>query len=112
MQQMAARDAGSGPMRGAQGPGAQPPAGATGQHPPTATMSKETEGRAASPQDVQRQTLGEPPAAQQSQTPGPDAAERRAAAMEAFNRAMKLDMQGDERGCLSAIEEIRRLSGQ
>ena len=75
-------------------------------------MSKETEGRAASPQDVQRQTLGEPPAAQQSQTPGPDAAERRAAAMEAFNRAMKLDMQGDERGCLSAIEEIRRLSGQ
>lgn len=77
-----------------------------------AAMSKETEGRAASPQDMQRQAVGQPPAAQQTQPSGPDVADRKAAAMEAFNRALMFDQQGNESGCLSAIEEIRRLSSE
>jgi len=50
---MAVSDAGSGPTGARQAPtaGAQ-----KGQHPATSLMSKETEGKAASPEDVQRQT--------------------------------------------------------
>ena len=51
--QMAVSDAGSGPT------GARPAPTAgdqKGQHPATSLMSKETEGKATSPEDVQRQT--------------------------------------------------------
>ena len=50
--QLAATDAGSGPT------GARPAPTAgdqKGQHPPTSLTSKETEGKATSPEDVQRQ---------------------------------------------------------
>ena len=50
---MAVSDAGSGPT------GARPAPTAgdqKGQHPATSLMSKETEGKATSPEDVQRQT--------------------------------------------------------
>jgi hypothetical protein len=151
-QQMAARDAGSGPTSGTTGsttgqagtqaqhpPTAtmsretegkaaspqdvqrqtmgQPPAAQQGQqggtqeqHPPTATMSRELEGKAASPQDVQRQTMGQPPAAQQGQQQaGRDTAGQQSAAMDALNRARMLDQQGNETGCMNAVEEAKRL---
>jgi hypothetical protein len=51
--QMAVSDAGSGPTGARQ----EPTAGdRKGQHPATSLMSKETEGKATSPQDVQHQT--------------------------------------------------------
>jgi hypothetical protein len=51
--QMAVGDAGSGPTGARQ----EPTAGdQKGQHPATSLMSKETEGKATSTQDVQRQT--------------------------------------------------------
>src|SRR5262245_13967630 len=51
--EMAARDAGMGPT----GANPKPTAGEQkGQQPPTSLMSKETEGKAISPEDVQRQS--------------------------------------------------------
>jgi hypothetical protein len=64
---LAAKDAGTGPTAGAAGPalsGATPPS----QHPPTAAMSQATQGQATSPEDVRRQSAGQPPAAQQGTT--------------------------------------------
>jgi len=50
---MAVSDAGSGPTGARQAPTA---GDQKGQHPATSLMSKETEGKATSTQDVQRQT--------------------------------------------------------
>lgn len=62
----ASKDAGTGPTSGAHS--AQAMTGQAGQHPPTATMSEQTQGVATSPEDVRRQTAGQPPAAQQQTT--------------------------------------------
>jgi hypothetical protein len=51
--EMAVSDAGSGPTGARQAPTA---GDQKGQHPATSLMSKETEGKATSPEDVQRQT--------------------------------------------------------
>ena len=60
----AAKDAGAGPTAGASGR-TQSGVGPRNQHPPTAAMSQATQGQATSPEDVRRQTAGQPPAAQQ-----------------------------------------------
>jgi hypothetical protein len=79
------------------------------QHPPTAAMNRETQG-AASPQDVQRQTQGQPTAAQQAQ--GRIASSHSAAgAMAALERARMLDRQGNEAECLSAVGQAKLISG-
>ena len=51
--ELAASDAGSGPTQGTPAPTA---GDEKGQHPPTAIMGQQVEGRALSPGDVQRQT--------------------------------------------------------
>src|ERR1700719_3393730 len=61
---LAAKDAGSGPTVGATGQ-ATAPIGSSAQHPPTAVMRQETQGKATSPEDVRRQTQGQPTVAQQ-----------------------------------------------
>jgi hypothetical protein len=99
---MATGDAGSGPTSGA----GQQTTGA-GQHPPTATMSRETEGRAASPQDVQRQTMGQPTAADESLRTGQ---QRKPEATAALDRARMLDQQGKEAECMSAVQDAKQLS--
>ncbi len=63
---LASSDAGSGPTSGAGS--AATPTSPAGQHAPTAAMSQQTQGAATSPEDVRRQTAGQPPAAQQSTT--------------------------------------------
>jgi hypothetical protein len=79
------------------------------QHPPTAAMNRETTG-AASPQDVQRQTQGQPTAAQQAQ--GQIAASHNmVSAMAALERARMLDRQGNEAECLSAVGQTKLISG-
>jgi hypothetical protein len=110
---LASRDAGSGPTAGAasshSGTAAESQGGATQQHPPTATISKETEGRAASPEDVQRQTAGQPTAGEQSQRSTPSTTPQSAA--EALNRARMFDQQGNESQCMSAVQEAKQLLG-
>jgi hypothetical protein len=109
---LASRDAGSGPTVGAapsQGTPAQSQAGSTKQHPPTAIVGKETEGRAASPQDVQRQTTGQPTAAEQPQQP--KAGTPQQSASEALNRARMFDQQGNETECMAAVQQAKQLLG-
>ena len=67
---LSAKDAGSGPTVGASGQ-AQGQTGTSGQHPPTAAMGQETQGKAASPEDGRRQIQGQPTAAQQGATRAP-----------------------------------------
>lgn len=62
----ASKDAGTGPTSGAGS--ARTTTGEAGQHPPTTAMSEQTQGIATSPEDVRRQTAGQPPAAQQQTT--------------------------------------------
>lgn len=68
---LASKDAGSGPTPGAAGSTSSSMAPG-GQHPPTTAMSQAAQGSATSPEDVRRQTAGQPTAAQQagSQQPG------------------------------------------
>lgn len=63
---LASKDAGTGPTSGAGSP--RTATGQAGQHPPTTAMSEQTQGIATSPEDVRRQTAGQPPAAQQQTT--------------------------------------------
>ena len=88
--QMAASDAGAGPTGARQAPTA---GDQKGQHPATSLMSKETEGKATSPEDVQRQTRikGE--------------------ASNALALARKLDADGRPE-CLDAVNIAERLSRQ
>lgn len=62
----ASKDAGTGPTMGAGS--ARTATSQAGQHPPTTTMSEQTQGIATSPEDVRRQTAGQAPAAQQQTT--------------------------------------------
>ena len=108
---LASRDAGSGPTVGAAPSQGAPKsqAGSTQQHPPTAIISKETEGRAASPQDVQRQTAGQPTAAEKPQQP--KAGSPQQSASEALNRARMFDQQGNETECMAAVQQAKQLLG-
>ncbi len=106
---LASRDAGSGPTAGAapsQSNTGQSQGGTTQQHPPTAIISKETEGRAASPQDVQRQTAGQPTAAEK-----PTSGATQQTAAEALNRARMFDQQGNETECMAAVQQAKQLLG-
>lgn len=70
----AMKDAGSGPTPGHTG---QTTTGSAtvGEHPPTSAMNKAVAGGAASPQDVQKQTMGQPTAAQRAEGAKPSRAE-------------------------------------
>jgi hypothetical protein len=88
--QMAAGDAGSGST------GARPAPAAgdqKGQHPPTSLMGKETQGKAASPEDVQRQSR------------------IKSEASDALALARKLDARGRPE-CRDAVNLAERLSRQ
>jgi hypothetical protein len=87
---LAATDAGSGPSTG--NPGAM--AGdQKGQHPGTSVISKETQGKATSPQDVQRQSGVMTEASQ------------------ALERARALDAQGKETECMNEVSNAKRHAG-
>ena len=89
--QLAASDAGSGPTTGVPAPTA---GDQKGQHPPTTRMGKETEGKATSPQDVQKQ------------------AGLKVEASQALERARGLDAQGKEAECMEAVKNAKQLAGR
>jgi hypothetical protein len=108
---LAAKDAGSGSTAGATGGGAPSAASPAGQHPPTSIMGQQTEGRATSPEDVRRQTQGQPTADQQKTTgaaPKPDPSFQ---ASSALDRARALDKQSKESECMEAIREVKQHLG-
>jgi hypothetical protein len=106
---LATRDAGSGPTSGASG-GART-AATPSEHPPTAVLGQETKGKAASPEDVRRQTQGQPTAAEQGET-GRAAAKGggMADASTALERARTLDQQGKEAECMASVREAKQLA--
>jgi hypothetical protein len=87
---LAAKDAGSGPTTGHTAPMA---GDQKGQHPGTSLMSKETEGKATSAEDVQRQSgmLAE--------------------ASRELDRARGLDAQGNEAACMDAVQSAKQRGG-
>jgi hypothetical protein len=106
---LAAKDAGSGPTSGAAA-GTPSTASPAGQHPPTSIMRQQTEGKATSPEDVRRQTAGQPTAGEQ--TSGAFAtADAKMQAGSALDRARVLDRQGKEAECMEAIREAKQLTG-
>jgi hypothetical protein len=80
------------------------------EHPPTTIMGRETQGSAASADDAQRQTQGQPTAAQQAQGQISTSHDM-AAAMAALERARLFDRHGNEAECLSAIGQAKLMSG-
>ena len=105
---LAAKDAGSG-LTGSVASGmSSAPASGT-QHPPTSIMKQQTEGKATSPEDVRRQTAGQPTAAQQGgAATKPDAPMQ---ASSALDRARMFDQQGKEGECMTAVGEAKQLAG-
>jgi len=87
---LAATDAGTGPSSGNSGrmAGEQ-----KGQHPGTSVISKETEGKATSPQDVQSQSGA------------------KTEASHALERARALDAQGKEAECMNEVRNAKQLAG-
>jgi hypothetical protein len=108
---LAAKDAGSGPTAGAAGGGTPPAASPSGQHPPTSVMRQQTEGRATSPEDVRRQTEGQPTAGQQQTTGAAAKTEPPSQASSALERARALDQQGKEAECMEAVREAKQFVG-
>jgi hypothetical protein len=107
---LAAKDAGSGPTVGATGQ-ANAPTGSSAQHPPTAVMGQETQGKATSPEDVRRQTQGEPPAAQQGMAGTAGKSERMDQVDKALEQARALDRQGKEAECTDTVRRAKELAG-
>jgi hypothetical protein len=106
---IAAKDAGSGPTSGTTGATrseATPPA----EHPPTAVMRQQTEGKATSPEDVRRQIEGQPPAAQQGTT-GVATTGGTSEASNMLSRARELDRQGKEAECMNTLQEAKQMVG-
>jgi hypothetical protein len=94
---------GSAPSSSASPPSREP-------HPPTDVMNRETQGSAASPQDVQRQTAGQPTAAQQAQGRLPTIGDR-ASALAELDRARSFDEQGKDAECVTALGRAKLMLG-
>jgi len=107
---LAAADAGSGPTLSPGTTRMQAPS-SSGQHPPTETMRRETEGKATSDQDVRRQTQGQPTAAEQGRR-GVATNDRMAEVNDALQRARDLDSQGKESECMASVRNAKELLGQ
>ncbi len=105
---LAAKDAGSGPTPGTSA-ATQPAAKQSAEHPPSAIMGQQTEGKATSPEDVRRQTEGQPPAAQQGTTGTATGSMSDASAK--LDQARALDRQGKEAECMDALRQAKQLSG-
>jgi hypothetical protein len=105
---LAAQDAGSGPTAGGS---ATQPARRSGEHPPSAIMGQQTEGKAASPEDVRRQTEGQPPAAQQGTTGAVAGTGSASAASQKLDQARALNQQGKEAECMDAVRQAKQLVG-
>jgi hypothetical protein len=107
---LAAKDAGSGPTAGPSG-ATQPAGSPSGQHPPSAIMGQESQGKATSPEDVRRQTAGQPTTTQQGTTGAATGRGDTIEASSALERARMLDRQGKEAECMTAVREAKQLAG-
>jgi len=107
---LASKDAGSGPTTGATSQ-PQAPSGSSRQHPPTAVMGQETQGKAVSAEDARRQTQGQPTAAQQGASGRSATIDKADEAISALQRARHLDSQGKEAECMEAVRKAKGFAG-
>jgi hypothetical protein len=106
---IAAKDAGSGPTSGASAAAQPPVSGAKQpQHPAGAVMSQEAQGKATSPEDVRRQTAGQPTATQEGTTGAHAGPRLGMEASSALDRAREFDRQGKEAECMEAVREAKQ----
>ena len=103
------KDAGSGPTSGMTSSGTETP---KAEHPPTNRMNQAAGQSVESPQDVQRQTQGQPTAAEQAQGTRPHGVPDLSGASAALDRARSLDAKGQESQCMDAVREARNLARQ
>jgi hypothetical protein len=106
---LTAKDAGSGPTSGMTSSRTETP---QAEHPPTSRMNQAAGQSAGSPQDVQRQTQGQPTAAEQAQGARPHGGPDFSGATAALDRARSLDAKGQESQCMDALREARNLAHQ
>jgi hypothetical protein len=78
---------------------------------PRSIIGRQTQGKAASPQDVQSQTRGGPTAAEQAQGPQRPAAEAIATAQAALEETRNHDRAGKEAECMDAVGRAKRSLG-
>ena len=106
---LAAKDAGSGPTSGASAATGGTPSAASPaqQHPPTAIMGQEAQAKATSPEDVRRQTAGQPTTTQEATTGAGAAPGNMLEASNALSRARAFDQQGKEAECMEAAREAK-----
>jgi hypothetical protein len=104
---LASKDAGSGPTTGAGQ--TQAPVGSSRQHPPTAVMTQETQGKATSAEDVRRQTQGQPTTAEQGAAGTAFGTDRMDQIHAALQRARSLDGQGKEADCMETVRNAKEL---
>jgi hypothetical protein len=89
-----------------------PTAGELPETEATPAMNEATQGKATSPEDVQRQNTGEPTAAEaaQAEQTAP-AAGSQSEVTDPLQRARELDKAGKEEECLAAVSEAKQNIG-
>jgi hypothetical protein len=78
----------------------------------TAAMNEATKGKAASPEDVVKQTEGEPTTSEAAEAAQTSPAAGPTEAMASLERAKQFDQTGDEAQCMSAVEDAKQKLGQ
>jgi hypothetical protein len=114
---LASKDAGMGPVS----PGTAettvptttnvPKAGGVAGTEATPAMSEALKGRAASPEDVRRQNLGQPTAAESGESGRAAPASNLSEATASLQRARELDKAGNEAECMSVIQKAKSQIG-
>jgi hypothetical protein len=109
--QLSSSDAGMGPTAtGA--PGSTGTIVETGKlHPPTGTMNQETEGKAASSEDVLSQNQGAPTDSEASAAGQFGTPAGTAQALQSLERARQFDQSGDETACMNEVSKAKSQIG-
>ena len=76
-------------------------------HPPTDAMNKATGNKAASPDDVASQNVGQPTDAEAAQMDAFGASAEPTEADAALDRARQLDLAGNESGCMEEVAKAK-----
>ncbi|HET6161328.1 MAG TPA: hypothetical protein VFE34_23500 [Dongiaceae bacterium] len=109
--QLSSSDAGMGPTA-AGAPGSTGTIVETGKlHPPTGAMNKETEGKAASSEDVLSQNQGAPTDSEASAAGQFGTPAGTAQALQSLERARQFDQSGDETACMNEVSKAKSQIG-
>jgi hypothetical protein len=103
---LASKDAGMGPTDSG-----MPKEGVVPGTDATQTMNEAVQGKAASPEDVQKQNQGQPTAAEAAKAGASTPAAGTSNALNSLQQAKELDKAGKEAECMSAIQDAKKQMG-